>query len=102
MSQLEATRLTQLTALPNPDYQLRGPIPVRVNWSTVMGCYLAVDEVFGLHGQGADVQAALQDLAFAIIDDYNDLTHWSSNLSKPLSERYRNLQRYIVHAGQSA
>lgn len=90
--------LTELAELNTPDLVLRCRIPVRVERSSEMNCFLAEDDVFQWHGQGETALAALQDLADVIAEDYNELRNWPGTLSRPLRQRLNTMKRYIGDA----
>ena len=93
-----STLVTALIAENFPDLFLRCPISARVSWSKEMNCYLASDYIFHWHGQGITTSEALQDLADAIAEDYDDLRQWPGELSLPLQNRLAIMERYFEDA----
>lgn len=97
--QIDMRIVTELTQLTRGGLRFRSPVPITVNWSQPMACFVAMDEVFHWHGQGDSVDAAKDDLADVIVEDYESLRNWHGKLSKPLQERLAILMRYIEDAG---
>lgn len=96
----DAAGVIALTELYDDRYRLREYLPVRVEWETEMGAYVAYDDTFGWYGVGGSLGKAVQHLAEIIIEDYQDLIEDEDDLFPDLLIRLQHMRKIIIDASQ--
>lgn len=89
-----------LDTLNAPEYVLRHPIAVRIEWDDEMGCFVAYEEALGLwYGAGDSKENAVSVLQEVLIGVYADLESNQDHLHPRLCRQLDQMRRVIAHAG---